>query len=116
MHARCQYCGRETIDGRDFCSADCEEQYQAAKGTTLTDVKRLLIGFAVSLLIILFGPATGNQPMVGIGVAILGFFIAKWPMATPETVDAVGYIPSHEICRAIGVTIVPVGLFMTLMM
>lgn len=116
MPARCQYCGRETTDGRTFCSDECMVQYNTATGRTLPDVKHLLLGIALSLFLILIGPVTGNQPMVGIGVAVLGFVVAKWPMATPETVEAVGYVPSHEICRAIGVTIILVGLFMTLWM
>ena len=53
---------------------------------------------------------------MGVGVAILGFVVARWPLATPETVQAVGYVPSCEICRAIGVTIVPLGLLLSLWM
>ena len=126
MNTRCQYCGKEIADGEDFCSDSCASAYRTATGTKLSDLKWLLIGIAVSLFVILWGPITRNEQMVGVGVALLGFVVAKWPLATPETVRKVGYVASHnaeavrrkgtEICRAIGVTVIPLGLTTTFFM
>ncbi|MED9780021.1 MAG: DUF2116 family Zn-ribbon domain-containing protein [Peptococcaceae bacterium] len=116
MNTRCQYCGKEIAEGEDFCSDSCASAYRTATGTKLSDLKWLLIGIAVSLFVILWGPITRNEQMVGVGVALLGFVVAKWPLATPETVRKVGYVASHEICRAIGVTVIPLGLTTTFFM
>ena len=92
MNTRCQYCGKEIAEGEDFCSESCASAYRTATGTKLSDLKWLLIGIAVSLFVILWGPITRNEQMVGVGVALLGFVVAKWPLATPETVREVGYV------------------------
>lgn len=116
LNTHCQYCGREVADGAAFCSAECAENYQSTTTRSLQHLKALFIGLAISLFIIIWGPVTRNEQMVGIGIALLGFVVAKWPLATPETVHAVGYVPSHEICRAIGVTVIPLGLITTFFM
>lgn len=116
MNTCCKYCGKAVREGEAFCSAECATKYRTATGTRLSDLKWLLIGIAVSLFVILWGPITRNEQMVGVGVALLGFAVAKWPLATPETVCKVGYVASHEICRAIGVTVIPLGLVTTFFM
>ena len=72
MNTRCQYCGKEIADGEDFCSESCASAYRTATGTKLSDLKWLLIGIAVSLFVILWGPITRNEQMVGVGVAQVG--------------------------------------------
>lgn len=117
MNARCRYCGKEIAgDQGIFCDADCAAAYESSVRSKVGHMKHLLMGLALSLLVILWGPLSGNEILVGVGVAILGFVVARWPLATPETVQAVGYVPSCEICRAIGVTIVPLGLLLSLWM
>lgn len=113
MDTRCRYCGKETDDGATFCSEKCAAQYGAATGNAFSRVKRFLLGAALSLLVILWGPVSGTEQMVGIGVALLGFVIAKWPLTFSETVQVIGYVSSYEICRAVGVTIIPMGLVTT---
>ena len=64
MNTRCQYCGKEIAEGEDFCSESCASAYRTATGTKLSDLKWLLIGIAVSLFVILWGPITRNEQMV----------------------------------------------------
>lgn len=110
MDTRCFYCGKETADDQTFCNAGCANAFQMSAAQTLSRMKWFFLGLAVSLVLILWGPISGTDQMVGIGVAVLGFTVAKWPMATADMARAIGYVPSREICRAIGVTIIPVGL------
>ena len=117
MNTQCRYCGKALTQGSgDFCDETCAASYETSVHAKMDAVKRLLSGLALSLLVILWGPLSGNEILVGFGVAMLGFVMARWPLATPETVQAVGYVPSQEICRAIGVTIVPIGLILSLWM
>lgn len=116
LNTHCQYCGCEVTDGAAFCSEECAETYRQMTSQSLRNLKGLFIGLAISLFVIIWGPVTRNEQMVGIGVAMLGFVVAKWPLTTPETVRALGYVPSREICRAIGVTVIPLGLVTTFFM
>ena len=110
MRARCEYCGREIDEGTAFCSADCAAHYEAAISDAVGRQKGLYIGLCLSLLVILLGPITGNAPMVGIGVVLLGFVLVKWPFTSAEVVRQVGYAFARNICRSVGVTIMPIGL------
>lgn len=115
MNRHCHYCGREIAE-EHFCCEACAEKYEQATSGQLHNPKYFLLGLALSLFVIIWGPITRNEQMVGVGIAMLGFVVAKWPLTTPEMVQRLGYLMSHEICRAIGVSVIPLGLITALFM
>ena len=111
MNTRCQYCGKEIAEGEDFCSESCASAYRTATGTKLSDLKWLLIGIAVSLFVILWGPITRNEQMVGVGVLIVGIALIFCPFATPNMIQIFGYQRARFVVRLVGAVALVFGAY-----
>lgn len=109
MSTRCAYCGKEVAEGETFCSEACAEHYNSALSGAVSQQKWLYLGLCLSLLVILFGPVSGTEQLTGIGVVLLGFVLVKWPFTLAEVVRQVGYAFARNICRTVGVTLMPLG-------
>lgn len=112
----CKYCGKVMTGDlmeSEFCSDECKDGYESFADSDRTKIKRftggIISGTVVMIVGIFVAIMTDSYFMTAVGIAMLGLTLILTPVATPETVEKLGYKKSGLLVRISGIPVVLLG-------
>lgn len=101
MKHRCRYCSKVIDKSNRFCSDQCRKKYDEQERNDQRVIPFFLLGIIAGIVLVLAGSFMVSVFMMKGGVLICALTLMFWPLATPESIAALGYRYTRKIIRIV---------------